>query len=337
MHSGPATRIQEDRLAEALGETANDGTQTAAGDGSLSGLRKLPKADVHCHALLNCPLSIYEQVLGYKLPLPPPRFRDFGEFGGYLATNLFPAIRSLDGIRALLRAGLERMADDGVVYAEASIDLLLPLHINASSQAVVEIVAEERDRVAGQLRFAPEIGINRRVPPERLWPLFVAYLDSGVFHSIDLYDDERAGDLHAFQRFFRAARERGLALKAHAGETCGPERVRDTLEILDVDAIQHGIAAVQDPTLLEELARRRTQLNLGIASNIAMGVAGSYEEHPIHALLAAGVNVALGTDDFTLFGAGLSDEILRLRRSGMRLRDLAKLRLGPPAWLATTA
>ena len=317
------TRIPEERLAEALGEKA--------GDEGAAGLRALPKADVHCHALLNCPLSTYEHVLGYKLPMPPPRFRDFGDFGGYLASNLFPAIRSLDGIRALLRTGLERMADEGVVYAEASIDLLLPTHIHASPRAVIEVVAEERDRVAGRLHFCPEIGINRRVPPDRLWPLFVAYIDSGVFGCIDLYDDERAGDLREFQRFFRLARERGLALKAHAGETCGPERVRETLEILEVDAIQHGIAAVQDPGLLEELARRGTQFNVGLASNIALGVAGSYEHHPIHALLAAGVNVALGTDDFAIFGAGLCDEILRLRRSGMRLRDLAKVLLGPPA------
>jgi adenosine deaminase len=328
MFSRTATRIPEALLAEALGEKR--GHDAAASDKSYSGLRALPKADLHCHALLNCPLSTYEKVLGYKLP-PPPRFRDFGEFGGYLATNLFPAICSLDSIRTLMRAGLERMADEGVVYVEASIDLLLPTHIHASPQAVIDVVAEERDRIAGRLRFAPEIGINRRMPTDRLWPLFVTYLDSGVFCSIDLYDDERAGDLREFQRFFRLARERGLARKAHAGETCGPERMRETLEILEVDAIQHGVAAVQDPRLLEELARRGTQLNLGIASNIALGVADSYENHPIRALLAAGVTIALGTDDFTIFGANLCDEILRLRRSGMRLRDLAKLRLGPPA------
>jgi adenosine deaminase len=324
------TTIPADRLAEAMGEKTRDERQ-AAGGSNDGGLRALPKADVHCHALLNCPLSTYEQVLGYKLPLPPPRFRDFGEFGGYLATNLFPAIRSLDGIRTLLRGGLERMAEEGVVYAEASLDLLLPMHINASPHAVIEVVAEERDRVASRLRFAPEIGINRRVPSDRLWPLFEAYVDSGVFCSVDLYDEERAGDLHEFRRFFRLARTHGLVLKAHAGETCGPERVRDTLEILEVDAIQHGVAAAGDPKLLEELARRGTQLNLCIASNIALGVAGSYEDHPIRALLAAGVNVALGTDDFTIFGASLCDEIRRLRRSGMRVRDLAKLRLGPPA------
>ncbi len=319
MPSKAATAIPEDRLAQALN----------ADDDSI--LRALPKADVHCHALLNCPRSTYEHVLRYKLPSPPPRFRDFGEFGGYLAANMFPAICSLDGIRTLLRAGLERMVGEGVVYAEASIDLLLPSHIHAPARAVIDVVGEERDRIASRLTFVPEIGINRRVPPERLWPLFVAYLDSGVFGAVDLYDDERAGDLRDFQRFFRLARERGLSLKAHAGETCGPERVRDTVELLEVDAIQHGVAAVQDPTLLEELARRGTQLNLGIASNVALGVAASYEDHPIHALLAAGVNVALGTDDFAIFGASLSDEIRRLHRSGMRLRDLAKVRLGPPA------
>jgi adenosine deaminase len=325
------TTIPEDRLALALGQAATTAAQVPPSNEGHAGLRALPKADVHCHALLNCPLSTYEQVLGHKLPLPPPRFRNFGEFGGYLAAHLFPAIRSLDGVRTLLRGGLERMAQEGVVYAEASIDLLLPTHIHASPDAVIEVVAEERDRVAGRLRFAPEIGINRRIPPERLWPLFSAYLDSGVFCSVDLYDDERTGDLHTFRPFFRLARQRGLVLKAHAGETCGPERVRETLELLEVDAIQHGVSAIQEPRLLEELARRGTQLNLGIASNIALGVANSYDEHPIRTLLAAGVKVALGTDDFAIFGASLSDEIMRLHRSGMRLGDLAKLRLGPPA------
>jgi len=226
------------------------------------------------------------------------------------------------------------MADEGVTYAEASLDLLLPTHADVSPHAVIAVVAEERDRVASRLLFAPEIGINRRVPPERLRPIFEVYVNSGVFCGVDLYDDERAGDLRAFQPFFRLARERGLQLKAHAGETCGPDRVRDTLEILDVDTIQHGISAADDPTLMEELARRGTQLNLGLASNIALGVAGSYADHPIRALVSAGVAVALGTDDFTLFGASLCDEIRRLRRSGMRLGDLAKLRLGPPAAFA---
>jgi adenosine deaminase len=323
MYSTPPTRIPEARLAEALNEPS------AGEEGSP--LLALPKADVHCHALLNGPMAAYEQVLGRKLPLPPTRFHDFNEFGGYLAANLFPAIRTSDGIRTLLRAGLKRMADEGVVYAEASIDLLLPQHIHASPQTVIHIVAEERDRIAGRLRFAPEIGINRRVPLDRLWPAFSVYLESGVFCSIDLYDDEREGDLHAFVPLYRQARERGLQCKAHAGETCGPERVRETLEILDVDTIQHGIAVAQDPRLLDELARRGTQLNLCPASNIALGLAASYASHPIHALLSAGVNLALGTDDFTLFGASLSDEIRRLHRSGMPLSELAKVRLGPPA------
>jgi adenosine deaminase len=230
-----------------------------------------------------------------------------------------------------VRAGLERMADEGVVYAEASMDLLLPLHLHAKPEAVIEIVAEERDRIAPRLRFAPEIGINRRVPPERLWPSFVAHVESGVFSSIDLYDDERTGELREVAPFYRLAREHGLTLKAHAGEICGPDRIRETIQVLDVDVIQHGIAAAQDPRLLDELSRRGTQLNVALASNIALGLSPDYASHPIRALLAAGVNVALGTDDFALFGAGLCEEILSLQRAGMPASELAKIYLGAPA------
>lgn len=315
------TRIPEGRLAQALVDDAL---------GAAGGLRALAKADVHCHALLNAPLAAYEAVLGHGLPRPPARFGDFAEFGGYLAEHLFPATRTLPGMRALIRAGLERMADEGVAYAEASIDLLLPMHIHVAPAAIIELVAEERERIAPRLRWVPEIGINRRVAPDKLWPSFVAHLDAGVFGGVDLYDDERTGELRELARFYDAARERGLLLKAHAGEICGPERVRETIEVLGVDAIQHGVAAAGDPELLALLRDRGTQLNLSLASNIALGVADGYESHAIHELLAAGVNVALGTDDFTLFGVGLCDELRHLARAGMSVADLAKIRLGPP-------
>jgi adenosine deaminase len=323
MQTARLTTLPEAALTSALAKS-NDGAS------ALEALAKIAKADVHCHALLNCPLATYESVLGYRLPPPPARFRDFGEFGGYLATNLFPAIRTLPGMRALLRGGLERMAGEGVVYAEASIDLLMPLHINVAPEQVIDMIAEERDRIASRLQFAPEIGINRRVAPDKLWATFHTYLDSGVFRAIDLYDDERAGDMREFRRFYRSAHERGLLLKAHAGETCGPDKIREALDVLEVDVIQHGITAVQDRALLDRLAARGTQLNVGVASNVALGVAGGYENHPIHALLAAGVTVALGTDDFAVFGTGLCDELWRLRRAGMPIRDLAKLKNGPP-------
>jgi len=324
MRSAPLSKISEAELSAALAAASER-------DLAVRNLRGLAKADVHCHALLNCPLATYEAVLGHELMPPPARFHDFGEFGHYLTANLFPATRTVEGMRALLRGGLERMAGEGVVYAEASIDLLMPGHINVPASTVIDIVAEERERIAPRLRFCPEIGVNRRIPPDRLWPTFLAYLDSRVFRGIDLYDDERAGDLRQLQRFFRLARERGLLLKAHAGETCGPERMRETLDILDVDVIQHGIAAVRDPTLVHQLVARKVQLCIGVASNLALGLADSYQSHPIQGLLAAGVEIALGTDDFTVFGVGLCDEIWQLHRAGMPIRDLAKLHLGPPA------
>ena len=312
------TRIPEAILAEAL-----------ASPDPLA-LRRIGKADVHCHGLLNAPLSAYEAVLGRRLPPPPPLFRDFAEFGGYLAANLLPALRDFSHVRTLLTAGLERMAEEGVVHAEVSIDLLLSELLGVSPTEVADLVGETKTALAPRLHFAPEIGINRRLPIERLRPAFDAYLASGVFESVDLYDDERAGDLRDVLPLYQRARDCGLMLKAHAGEICGPERIRETLAILEVDAIQHGISAVQDPSLLEKLANRGTQLNIAVSSNVRLGIVGGYENHPIRRLIKAGVNVALGTDDYTLFGNGLCDEIRRLHRAGMKPAELAKIWLGPP-------
>jgi adenosine deaminase len=119
-------------------------------------------------------------------------------------------------------------------------------------------------------------------------------------------------------------------LKAHAGETRGPDRIRETLDTLEVDVIQHGIAAACEPRLVEVLVERGIQLNMGLASNVALGLASGYESHPIRALLMAGVDVALGTDDFAVFGTSLCEQILLLRRSGMPPGELARLRIAAP-------
>jgi adenosine deaminase len=77
-------------------------------------------------------------------------------------------------------------------------------------------------------------------------------------------------------------------------------------------ALQHGISAAQDPDLLSFLASERITLNICPASNVALGHASSYEQHPIRQIVRAGVPVTICSDDFGVFGVPLSDEYARL-------------------------
>lgn len=113
-----------------------------------------------------------------------------------------------------------------------------------------------------------------------------------------------------FAEAFRRAREGGLYTTVHAGESSGPEGVRDAIEVLGADRIDHGVRAVEDPRLVEELAEWGICLGVCPSSNVTLGLYPDLPSHPIEALRRAGVAVTLNTDDPGLLGCSLEDEYL---------------------------
>jgi aminodeoxyfutalosine deaminase len=109
---------------------------------------------------------------------------------------------------------------------------------------------------------------------------------------------------------FRAARDAGLHSVPHAGETVGPGEVWAALGELGAERIGHGIGAAADPALLAHLARRGITLEVCPTSNVCTGAVSSLAEHPLPALLAAGVPVTLATDDPGMFHTSLNNEYL---------------------------
>ncbi|HVM96185.1 MAG TPA: hypothetical protein VMT89_07335, partial [Candidatus Acidoferrales bacterium] len=172
-------------------------------------------------------------------------------------------------------------------------------------------------RVADRLSVAPEIGIARGLPPAEAERRLRSWLASGVGRSIDLYDDENLGDLRDFAPLYRLAKDHGLRLKAHAGELLGPEAVRNAVDTLELDAVQHGVRAVEDPHVADLLAERGIVLHLCPTSNVALGVVNKVETHPARRLHEHGVRITVNTDDYALFAADVSDELLNLQRMGL--------------------
>ena len=80
------------------------------------------------------------------------------------------------------------------------------------------------------------------------------------------------------------------------------------LEVLHADRIRHGIRAVEDPALVSELATRPVVLDVCLVSNLVTGSVRSLAQHPLPALIAAGVSCSLSTDDPAMFGTDLSRE-----------------------------
>ncbi len=129
-----------------------------------------------------------------------------------------------------------------------------------------------------------------------------------------------------FAPVFERARSLGLRTTAHAGEAAGPDSVRGAVEALRVDRLGHATHAVEDPALLDLLARRRIPLELCPISNLRTGAVPSLDRHPVAQYFRMGLPVTINTDDPPMFNTTLAGEFLALHEvHGFTRADVAQL------------
>lgn len=116
-----------------------------------------------------------------------------------------------------------------------------------------------------------------------------------------------------YQRVFAKAREAGFLTVAHAGEEGPPEYVRDTLDLLKVDRVDHGNAAMQDSVLVDRLVREKMALTVCPLSNYRLQGVTDMSQHPLRAMLDAGVVATVNSDDPAYFGGYVLDNYVAVR------------------------
>jgi aminodeoxyfutalosine deaminase len=136
------------------------------------------------------------------------------------------------------------------------------------------------------------------------------YRSEGVV-AFGLGGDEERGPGFLFADIYREARDCGLHTLAHAGETTGPESVREAVELLKVERIGHGLAAARDPEVMGLLRERGIPLEGCPGSNVAIGLVPEFRDYPLPTLLNAGVTMTLNSDDPALFGTSIGKEFTR--------------------------
>ena len=150
------------------------------------------------------------------------------------------------------------------------------------------------------------------------------------FVAIGLASSEKDFPPRGFQKLYRTAARRGYRLTAHAGEEGPASYVREALELLEVERVDHGVRAVDDESLLAVLASRRLPLTVCPLSNVRLGVYDSLREHCIFELLERGLCVTVNSDDPAYFGGDLLENFDALEREcGMtRAQALTLVRNG---------
>jgi len=146
--------------------------------------------------------------------------------------------------------------------------------------------------------------------------------------ALDLAGDE-AFPAREFAPFFKRWKSAGKRLTIHAGEDPGgpgAANVREAVEVLGADRIGHGVRAIEDPKLVEMLARNEITLELCLTSNVQTHAVRSIESHPIKQLLDAGVRVTINSDDPSISGITLSGEYALALRAGLSAADVSRCR-----------
>jgi adenosine deaminase len=295
---------------------------------NLGYFRALPKSDLHNHCLLGGKREVIERHAGKKLK----PFRMYGSGIAGLNHWIHDEYRPLFDLPGTFEKAVEaafiQAKEDGVTRLEMSVDIMVGMLARIPAARIVETLKLCHREVAPWIEFRPEVGFPRCEPLRKLLSCFEPFLEQDYFRSIDLYDDEFAQPVANFRELFRLARSLGMKCKAHAGEFGPAESVREAVEVLELDAVQHGIMAAESPAVMKWLADQRIHLNICPTSNIRLKRVRSYKTHPIRILFDHGVRVTINTDDALVFGDGTSDQYLKLYRSGLfTLKELDVVRV----------
>ena len=301
---------------------------SALRSGDLSAIRRVPKSDLHTHSILGTRIERIESQIGKTLPRPPARMTTLDEMIRYSNEVLYPHTVSFAGFQFTAESAIQDAIEDGVIRLEMSMDVRFMTVFEPSSDVYFTFVSKLVNRYKDRIDFRPEVGISKDRSAADQIRLATLCVDSGLFHSIDLYGNEMAQPPDPFRELYAHARKRGLKLKAHAGEFGGPDVIERVLDLLEVDEVQHGVSAASSKSLMNRLRDENIRLNVCPSSNVALGVVSDISRHPIRTLFENGVRVTINTDDLTIFGQSVSQEYLLLYQSGLLSdSDLDAIRL----------
>ncbi len=294
--------------------------------GIKSFIRRLPKAELHLHlegtilpsTLMDLSKRHDPQPMTLREARALYRFDDFSTF-----IECFKAItrRLVDPEDYELVAWrmIEHLAEQGVVHAEVYISVgVIYMWRNFDPRAFEPIFrALERARERGER----ELGLSlywifdavRHFTVEEADRVFAKAAEMRPHYpsiiGIGLGGDERRAGSEPFRALYARARQAGLRLTNHAGETTGPEAIREALSI-GSERIGHAVSAIQDAALVQELKARGIALELNPTSNVRTGACASFAAHPLRRYFDAGLLVTLNSDDPALFGSDVVNEYL---------------------------
>jgi aminodeoxyfutalosine deaminase len=308
----------------------------------LQRIEALPKAELHLHlegSIRPELASILAARHGVELSVEEVRRRySYQDFFGFIEAFKWVTsfLRGPEDFALLAADVAEQLLLQNVIYAEITLSVGIMILRGQNPQANFEAILAAMESFASRgLRVNWIFDAVRQFGPEPAlevveWahrcasPRLVAFGIGGDELSIRTAD---------FRGVYLKAANYGLHRLIHAGEVGGPEKIRESIELLGVERIGHGISAVQDPALMDLLAERQIPLEICPVSNVQTGAlakqlglpTASTAQHPLPQIVRRGVPVVLSTDDPAMFHTSLRGEYQVAHLMGLDQTELLRI------------
>lgn len=329
-------------------------------------LQRFPKTETHLHLEGAIPYGLLHAWRPDEFPADPVflrpdyRFSSFADFDHVLLRHALAWLTSVDRYHEAARVIFAGRFAESVRYVETSFHLPMCEALGVPGKAIIEAI---RSAAPAGMEVRVFAGMLRTDYGGRLRAVIDDLENWDELAGVDLHGDEAVPTQAWTAPVWQRLREAGKVTKAHAGEFDGAARVREAIEVLGVTRVEHGVRAIEDPAVVALARDRGVTFDVCPISNLRLGVVRGWREHPLPALLRAGVRCTVSTDDPLVFGNALTDEyeglfceaqlpvtdVIRCLRSGwevalipeaqrrQRLADVDHLAAATPAPLSGAA
>ena len=287
-------------------------------------LRRMPKAELHIHIEGSLePEMIFRlaQRNGVRLPYESVEqlraayaFEDLQSFLDVYYAGA-SVLRTEQDFFDMAWAYLDKAAAEQVVHAEIFFDPQTHTARGVSFETVIKGLHHACQRAHQEFGISAKLilcFLRHLSEEDAMATLEEALPYRHLFIGVGLDSSERGHPPEKFARVFARCRELGLHVVAHAGEEGPPAYIWSALDTLQVERIDHGVRAIEDPALMQRLAQDRMPLTVCPLSNVKLRVFKDLQQHNLPRLLEAGLCVTVNSDDPAYFGGYINDNFVRL-------------------------
>lgn len=286
-------------------------------------IRQIPKAELHLHIEGSLEPELMFRLAkknGIKLKYRSvEEVREAYQFGNlqefldiyYAGANM---LVEEEDFYELTMAYLHRAHEDNIVHTEIFFDPQTHTSRGISFETVLNgiVRALEDGKLKYNITSRLILCFLRHLSEEDAMKILLQALPfQDNIAAVGLDSSEVGNPPSKFANVFRKAKDEGFLLVAHAGEEAGYDYVREALDILHVQRIDHGIQSINDEDLLIYLKNGQIPLTVCPLSNLKLKVVKTLSEHPLKRLLDKGVKVTVNSDDPAYFGGYLNENFLQ--------------------------